>query len=153
MEHVSQCLVDAAADIIGAQEYVDDHAKQRIAELVSQQTTIDRLLNIIPEAFGIALISHLPAACTVVLPNTFFVKDRIGDWVELSMDREPIFHAAIIKAQRTFHNGPRLIFQNNSNRSALLSAVSNALDSNASLDGAELAGPAFAELPASLYGV
>jgi hypothetical protein len=152
MEYVSQSLVDAVVDIVGAQEQVNLDMRQHVAELVDDPATVNRLLDIIPEAFGLVLISHMQEAVEVTLPTTFFAKGDNDDWVEISMDREPIFFAAITKAQKIYHSGPRLIFQNNSSRSALLSAFSNALAAKTSLSGAELAGPAFAELSASLYG-
>lgn len=151
METVSQAVVDVIIDIIGEKQDVEVDAIKRIGRLVRDSTTISRFLNVIPEAFGIVLISHLKYSSGMVMPNTFFAKGSAKEWVELPMNAEPIFRAAIIRAQHIYHNGPRSTFQNISERSALLSAFSDALAAEADLEGAQLSGPAFAELAASLY--
>lgn len=151
IERVNASLVGIAADILGAQEYIDERVEQRIAELVERPATVQRLMDVIPEAFALVLISNMPETRNALLPNSFLVMDEAGDRIELPMWHEPIFHLAVSKARHTYNHGPRMTFKNNCDRSALVSALSAALDANASLEGAEFAPPLFAELPASLY--
>lgn len=151
MGPVNQAMVDEIIDIIGQEQHVGIDAIRRMGEIVNNPEDITRFLNIIPEAFGIVLISHTQDSDGIVMPDTFFVHGSANDWVELPMDAEPIFRAATIRAQHIYHNGPRSTFQNISERSALLSAFSDALAAEANLEGAQLSGPAFAELSASIY--
>ncbi|MDZ5453628.1 hypothetical protein [Labrys sp. ZIDIC5] len=102
-----------------------------------------RLADVIPEAFGLILISHLKAASGVKLPTCFYAKDAMGDWQSFDFDREPIFGAAIVISQHVFHNGPRHIMKNVAERSGLLATISNALGTGASLEGGTLKGPQF----------
>jgi len=151
LERVDQAVVGAVADILGAQEHVDEQVTQRVAEFVARPITVQRLIDVIPEAFGLVLISRMPETRNTLIPNTFLVLDNFGDWNELPMWFEPIFDMALSKAKHTFDNGPRTTVENNCNRSVLISALSAALNANASLDGAAFAPPAFLDLPASLY--
>jgi hypothetical protein len=151
LERVDRAVVGAVADVLGAQEHVDEQVTQRVAEFVARPITVQRLIDVIPEAFGLAFISRMPETRNTLVPNTFLVMDNTGDWSELPMFCEPIFEMAFSKARHTFDNGPRTTVENNCNRSALISALSAALNANASLDGATFAPPAFADLPASLY--
>ena len=151
LERVDQAVVGAVAEILGAQEHADEQVTQRVADLVARPITVQRLIDIIPEAFGLVLISRMPETRNTLVPNTFLVMDNIGDWSELPMSCEPIFDMALAKAKYTFDNGPRTTVENNCNRSVLISALSAALNANASIDGAAFAPPAFADLPASLY--
>ena len=112
-------------------------------------------MDIIPEAFGLVVISHLAPSGSISLPDTFSVQSANGDWQTVPIKDEPIFTAALLIAQNMFHNGPRECFKNISYRSALLDAVNNALnkaDSNlASLEGSTLSGPNFFGIPAEIY--
>jgi hypothetical protein len=143
--------VGSVADILGAQEHIGEQVLQRVDDLVAQPITAQRLIDVIPEAFGLVLISRMPETRNTLVPSTFLAMDKIGEWSELRMSFEPIFEMALAKARHTFDHGPRTTVENNCNRSVLISALSAALDANALLDGAAFAPPAFADLPASLY--
>lgn len=151
MEYICQKVVDAAAHVLGEREHIDDDMIRRIEALVIEPLSISRLINVIPEAFAMVLISHMPTAKGVVLPRTFHARNRMRGWTEFLLEAEPIFGSAILVAQHIYQNGPRQIFQNNANRSALVSSISNALHVEGSLEGATIAALAFEELPASLY--
>ncbi|MGU7839327.1 hypothetical protein ACV22V_07665 [Burkholderia sp. AW33-5] len=151
MAPVSINIIVAAVEILGAQECIDDEIENRIRALVRDDTTVRRLVDIIPEAFGLVVASHLPAASGMTLPDTFAVRDESGAWVEVPITHEPVFVAALEIAQHIFHSGPRHVLRNNAARSGILAAVSNALSSGGSLDGATLSGPSFLGLSASLY--
>jgi len=94
------------------------------------------------------LISHMDQ---VTLPTTFSAKNKRGDWIELDLSVEPIFHSAIRLATHMFHNGPQSTFSNIAGRSALLGAVNRALNEGRSLKGATLSGPALISIPAETY--
>ncbi len=110
-----------------------------------------RLIDVVPEGFGLVLVSHVESAATLQLPTEFSVQDAAGDWVDIPLTREPVFVAALLAAQRMFHTGPRLKFETVTNRSGLLNAVNNALNDGQSLDGATLGGPRFEGIPAAVY--
>lgn len=109
MEPVSLETIYAAVEILGEQEGADEDAERRIRALVTDELTVRRLADAIPEAFGIVVASHLPGAATMTLPASFCAKDGRGEWQSFPLDREPIFAAGIIIAQHIFHNGPRHI--------------------------------------------
>jgi hypothetical protein len=151
MELVSTDTVLAAVELLGAQEQVDDETEKRIRALVEADMTMQRLIDIIPEAFGLVVVSHLPGASGMTLPETFSVKDEFGAWRSIPIIREPVLVVAIEIAQHMFHHGPRHVFKNNAERSGILNAVSNALNGGGSLAGSTLDGPTFFGLPSSLY--
>jgi len=153
MEALSPGLIYQAVQILGAQEASahNDIAEEKIGTLVRDAVTVRRLADVIPEAFGLVLASHIPGAENMTLPVTFRAQDDSGEWVEFPMRCEPIFVVALDIAQHTFHNGPRALMQNLADSSSLLSAISQALDTGASLDGTSLGPPSFFGLPASLY--
>ena len=153
MEELSPGLIYQAVQILGAQQATADNdiAEEKIGTLVRDAVTVRRLADVIPEAFGLVLASHIPGAENMSLPDTFRAQDDSGEWIEFPMRCEPIFVVAVDIAQHTFHNGPRALMQNLADRSSLLSAISQALDTGASLDGTSLGPPSFFGLPASLY--
>ncbi|SFX89499.1 hypothetical protein SAMN03097694_3612 [Janthinobacterium lividum] len=151
MEALSPDLIYQAVKILGAQPDADDAVEAQVRALVQDDLTVRRLADVVPEAFGLVLASHLPGAENMTLPNTFCAQDEDGEWVEFPLRREPIFVVAADIAQHTFHNGPRALLQNLANRSSLLEAINKALDAGGSLDGTTLGPPSFFGLPAALY--
>ena len=151
MEALSPDLIYQAVKILGAQADAEDAAEAQVRALVQDELTVRRLADVIPEAFGLVLASHLPDADTMTLPDTFCAQDEDEEWVEFPMRREPIFVVAVDIAQHTFHNGPRALLQNLAGRSSLLSAINKGLNAGGSLEGTTLGPPSFFGLPASLY--
>ena len=153
MEALSPDLIYQAAQILGAHEATADNdaAEEKIGALVRDAVTVRRLADVIPEAFGLVLASHVPGAENITLPDTFRAQDDSGEWVEFPLRREPVFVVALDIAQHTFHNGPRALMKNLADQSSLLSAISQALDTGESLDGTTLGPPSFFGLPAALY--
>ncbi|WP_157649061.1 hypothetical protein [Burkholderia ubonensis] len=151
MKPISINTILAAVEILGAQECVDDEIEKRVRALVEDDMTMRRLVDIIPEAFGLVVASHLPSASGMTLPDTFSVQDKSGAWRSVPITREPVFVAALEIAQHIFHSGPRHVLRNNAERSSIFAAVSKALDSGDSLEGSTLGGPAFLGLSISLY--
>ena len=152
MEALSSDLIYQAVKLLGAQrDASEEQEEEQLRALVRDELTVRRLADVIPEAFGLVLASHLPGAENMTLPDTFCAQDDDGEWVEFSMRREPIFVVALDIAQHTFHNGPRALMQNLADRSSLLSTINKALDAGSSLDGTTLGPPSFFGLPAALY--
>jgi len=110
-----------------------------------------RLIDVVPEGFGLVLVSHIESAQSMQLPTAFSVQNTAGDWVEFPFQCEPIFIAAVLAAQQMFHAGPRLKFQTVTDRSALLNTVNNALNNGGSLEASTLAGPRFLGIAAAVY--
>lgn len=151
MEALSPNLIYQAVEILGAQPDADDAVEAQVRALVQDELTVRRLADVVPEAFGLVLASHLPGAESMTLPDTFCAQDEDGEWLEFPLRREPIFVVAADIAQHTFHNGPRALIQNLADRSSLLSAINKALNAGGSLDGTTLGPPSFFGLPAALY--
>ena len=151
MEALSPNLIYQAVKILGARPEADDAVEAQVRALVGDDLTVRRLADVVPEAFGLVLASHLPGAENMTLPDTFCAQDENGEWVEFPLRREPIFVVAADIAQHTFHNGPRALMKNLADRSSLLSAINKGLNAGGSLDGTTLGPPSFFGLPASLY--
>ena len=151
MEALSPNLIYQAVEILGAQPDADDAVEAQVRALVQDELTVRRLADVVPEAFGLVLASHLPGAESMTLPDTFCAQDEDGEWLEFPLRREPIFVVAADIAQHTFHNGPRALIQNLADRSSLLAAINKALNAGGSLDGTTLGPPSFFGLPAALY--
>ncbi|OBV40498.1 hypothetical protein [Janthinobacterium psychrotolerans] len=151
MEALSPDLIYQAVRLLGAGPDAGDETEEQLRALVQDDLTVRRLADVVPEAFGMVLASHLPGAKNVTLPDTFCAQDEDGEWVAYPMRCEPIFAVAADIASHTFHNGPRALMQNLAERSSLLSAISQALDTGESLDSATLGPPSFFGLPAALY--
>ena len=151
MEALPSDLIYQAVKILGAQPDADDAVEAQVRALVQDELTMRRLADVVPEAFGLVLASHLPGAENMTLPDTFRAQDEDGEWVEFPLRREPIFVVAADIAQHTFHNGPRALMQHLADRSSLLAAINKALNAGGSLDGTTLGPPSFFGLPAALY--
>ena len=151
MEALSPDLIYQAVKLLGAEPDADDAVEAQVRALVGDDLAVRRLADVVPEAFGLVLASHLPGAENMTLPDTFCAQDENGEWVEFPLRREPIFVVAADIAQHTFHNGPRALMKNLADRSSLLSAINKGLNAGGSLDGTTLGPPSFFGLPASLY--
>jgi hypothetical protein len=134
--------------ILGSTAAQDVAMESKVQELVADKILAQRLLDWIPEVFGLVLVSHIGK---VNLPRTFSAKSSDGRWVEISLDAEPIFKAVVPIAMAMFHSGPRDAFRNIAERSAILDTANNALNAGASLEGATLSGPALIGIPAEVY--
>lgn len=144
----SDVQLEEVADIIGSEDFDDEAIESRVAALVQDPMLARRLIDWVPEAFGIVLISHMTK---VTLPLTFSVKNKRGKWIELDLKLEPIFESATRLAMHKFHEGPRSTFSNVVRRSALLDAANRALNDGETLEGATLSGPALIGIPAEVY--
>ena len=155
MESVPWQTVYAAVEIIGEGEHgrIDAEVERRIRVLVNDDLTLHRLTGMIPEAFGLVLAAHLPEAATMTLPTTFSVQDAAGQWQPVPIKNDPIFVEAIEIAQHIFHNGPRHLFKNNSELSAIFDLINNSLNKGGpkALQDSKIASLCINDLPASLY--
>lgn len=151
MTPISEDTIRSAISIIGTQGIEDDQIERDVRALVDDDMSARRLIDWIPEAFGIVLVSYI--SNKIVLPKTFSAKSAAGKWVEIPFEKEPIFAEALKMAQTIYHEGPKDIFQNVSFRSSMTNTVDNALNSGASLDGAYLSGPALIGIPAEVYPI
>lgn len=150
MEALSPQLIYQAVLLMAAAPE-EEALEAQLRALVHDGLSVRRLIDVIPEAFGMVVAAHMPAAAGVILPDSFSVQDEAEQWADFPLQSEPIFAVAADIAIHTFHNGPRAQMENIAGRSSLLSAISNALDEGVELDGATLGGPQFFGLPATLY--
>jgi hypothetical protein len=107
-----------------------------VTRLAGDPALARRVLDGLPEAFGIVLAAHLEP--TLEPPTTFFARDRAGAWVEFPLSADPVFAQAIRLASVVFHHGPRDVFERLASASAVQAAISAALDAGASLVGGTL---------------
>ena len=146
---ISEDQLKQVVAILGSTAAQDVEVENKVLELVADKILAQRLLDWIPEVFGLVLVSHIGK---VNLPRTFSAKNSDGRWVEISLDAEPIFEAVMPIAMAMFQSGPRDNFRNIAERSAILDTANNALNAGASLEGATLSGPALIGIPAEVYG-
>jgi hypothetical protein len=128
LESVPWQTVNQAVEILGNCERVDDAIRQRIRALVTDDMTEHRLIDMIPEAFGLVILYHMPEAATAKPPTSFLVQDAAGQWRPIPNKDDPIFVWAIKIAMHIFHNGPRHIFMTNANRSSIIDSVNKMLN-------------------------
>lgn len=148
MPMIPEDQLQRVVTILGSTAARDDAMESNVQELVADKILAQRLLDWIPEVFGLVLVSHIGK---VNLPRTFSAKSSDGRWVEISLDAEPIFKAVVPIAMAMFHSGPRDAFRNIAERSAILDTANKALNAGASLEGAYLSGPALIGIPAEVY--
>jgi hypothetical protein len=140
--------LNEAVAIIGRDGISDEEIEVKVASLVKDPMVARRLIDWLPEAFGMVLVSHMGK---VTLPKTFRAKTDQGKWIEIELTVEPIFHDAIRLAMDMYHSGPRNTFSNVATRSAVVDGVNRALNGGESLDGASFSGPALLGIPAEFY--
>jgi len=145
---LSEELLQNAVAVLGRDGISDDEIKVEIAALAQEQMLARRLIDWLPEVFGIVLISH---TVDIHLPNTFSAQDKQGNWFQFEFRCEPIIQIAAKVATEMYHAGPRNIFSNIALRSVLLGVVGRVLNESGSLDGGYLSGPALIGIPAEIY--
>jgi hypothetical protein len=135
--------------LLGSDGITEDEVEAGVAAFAQDPMTARRLIDWIPEAFGLVLVSHLGK---ILPPKTFGAKASDGKWVEFDLKAEPIFIDTLSLAIEVYHSGPRSTFSNIALRSSMLGAVNEALNAGVSIDGAVLSGPALIGIPAEVYG-
>lgn len=145
---ISDAQIEEVARVIGAEGASEAEIESGVLALVQDPLLARRLIDWMPEAFGMVLVSHMDA---VALPTGFFAKNDRGDWVEFDLRAEPIVASAIRLALHLYHNGPRNTFSNIAVRSSVICSVNRALNDGASLKDATLSGPSMMGIPAETY--
>ena len=140
--------VESAIAIIGAEGASEDEIESKVLDLVKDKTLARRLIDCIPEAFGLV---YIPNVANVRLQHNFSVPDSHGNLIRFELSAEPIFEAAMEIAKRMLRAGPNATFDNVAFRSSSVSALNNALTSGVSIEGAVISGPAFIGIPAEIY--
>lgn len=120
-----------------------------VAVLTGDPGLARRIIDWLPEAFGLILLSHMG---DITLPKTFRAKDRAGEWVEIPLVQEPVLADALEFASLTYHKGPKSLFSGLALQSAVVDSVNQALDAGESLAGARLGPIAMPGLSAEIYG-
>ncbi len=144
-EHLQRAIA-----ILGEGERRDTEIDIAITRFAPERMTLRRLVDCIPEAFGLVL---LPNVADVILPTTFTARAADGTAKEFALEREPIFEDTMRIAREMYANGQRAVFANVTKRSGLVAMVNQALDSGTSLDGVRIPGPTLASVPAEFYDV
>ena len=80
MEALSPDLIYQAVKILGAQPDAQDAVEAQVRALVGDDLTVRRLADVVPEAFGLVLASHLPGTENMTLPDTFCAQDEDSEW-------------------------------------------------------------------------
>jgi hypothetical protein len=148
MLQVAPDLIERSVAIIGADGISDEEIEVQVLALSQDPMLARRLIDWLPEAFGLAFVPHL---AKVSLPTTFSAKSSSGRWLEFEFQVEPIFPIALRLGMEMYHAGPSKSFSNIVLRSSIIAAVNKALNNGSSLDGATLSGPALIGIPAETY--
>jgi hypothetical protein len=148
MKSISNEIIANAIAILGTHGISEDEIEAQITALVSDAMDARRLIDLIPEAFGRVMVSHLGQP---VLPKSFGARNAQGKWKWFPFTCEPVFVVALEIAQATYSDGTREDFLNVANRSSKARTASAALNSGVSIDGAVFSGPALIGIPAEVY--
>jgi hypothetical protein len=114
---LSEELLQNAIAVLGRDGISHDEIEDEIAALAQEKMLARRLIDWLPEVFGIVVISHMG---DIRLPTTFGAQDRDGNWFQFEFRCEPIIQIAGRVATEMYHAGPRKSFTNIALRSALL---------------------------------
>jgi hypothetical protein len=148
MKPIAPEIIARAIEILGTDNISEDEIEKQVGELTTDPMEARRLIDWIPEAFGMVLV----AQHGVRTFRTFSAKNAQGKWKSIPVAQEPIFAAAVIHAQSMFHGEPHTAFENIANRSAEVSSASEMLSAGKSLAGAVSSGPELLGIPAEIYG-
>ncbi len=129
-------VLQAALRLLGSAELKRDEIETRIRALGVDEAIATRLVDVVPEAFGVALVSHLPGGDT--LNALLSARGSDGEWRDIPFAGEPIFAEALEIATAMFHEGPRALFRTIADRSAAVATVNEVLDAGGSLEGGTL---------------
>ncbi len=134
--------------ILASDDMTEDAIESAVLAEVRDPMLARRLIDWIPEAFGIVTVSHMGR---IGIPATFKAKTKQGGWREFPLDVEPILLCALKRAQQMYHDGPRHLFAPLASRSSTMAVVNKALNEGSSLDGAQLGAPRMLGIPAEFY--
>lgn len=148
MEAVNSELVAQVIALMGRAEVSDDQLEIEVAQLVSEKITVRRLIDWIPEAFGMVLLSQLDG---IHLPTSFQAKDAFDKWHSVDFKAEPVYGLAYEQGMKMHKQGPAKVFETISFRSSTVNSVNNALNAGASLKNLVLSGPALIGIPFEIY--
>jgi hypothetical protein len=140
--------IHKAIAILGVEGISESGVESDIASFAEDKMVARRLIDWIPEAFGIVLASHIGK---INLPNTFSARSHSGEWKHFEFKAEPIFAESLRIAADMYHSGNRPTFATIAKRSSMLDVINNALNAGESIDGATLSGPALIGIPAEVY--
>lgn len=148
MLQVAPELIERSVEIIGSDGISNEVIESQILALSQDRMLARRLIDWLPEAFGLVFVPHL---AKVVLPTTFSAKSSRGKWMEFEFKVEPIFPIAVRIGMEMYHAGPNKTFSNIALRSSIVNVVNQALNNGSPLDGATLSGPALIGISAETY--
>ena len=140
--------VHKAIVVLGQDGIAESKVEADIFSFTNDKMVARRLIDWIPEAFGIVLVSHVGK---VNLPTTFSARSKDGQWKHFEFRLEPIFAEALRLATDMYHSGDRTAFGNIAKRSSMVDVVNKALNAGESIDWATLSGPALIGIPAEVY--
>jgi hypothetical protein len=147
MNTISPEIVHSVVSLL-ARDIDEESLEREVFLLTNDRMLSRRLIDWIPEVFGILLVGHI---AQVHLPSKFSAKAKNGKWHEFEFTVEPIVAVAFSIATDMVHAEPNDAFKSIASRSSMVSAVTRALESDESLEGATLSGPALIGIPAETY--
>jgi hypothetical protein len=147
MQTVALEIIRKVAELAGSDLSPDDFEATAV-QLVGEADVARRVIDWLPEAFGIVLVSHMGS---ITLPSTFMARDSLGSWIEIPLSNDPIFGQTLKLAQHMYDHGPREIFSALALRSSSVAAVNQALNAGESIDGSVLSPPSMLGLAAETY--
>jgi hypothetical protein len=140
--------IHKAIAILGSEGLSASEVEAGIASFAESQALARRLIDCVPEAFGIVLASHIGK---MNLPSTFSARSKGGQWKSFDFKVEPIFVESLRIATDMYHSGDRSTFGNVAKRSSIIDVVNKALNAGEPIDDATLSGPALIGVPAETY--
>jgi hypothetical protein len=148
MNPTAPAVIEKAIHILGEDDITPEAVEQRMAALMPDPMGARRLIDWIPEAFGVVALSQLGR---IALPTTFLAQDASGNWRTLPMDKEPLFAAAVERARNLFEHGHRALVVRIASRSTLAITANERVEKGASMENVVLTGPVMLHIPAEVY--
>lgn len=120
--------------------------EQLVETLVARGTssqTAEKLVALVPLAFGRILISHMGKA---TFPNEAVLETKRGMAKSIDLRREPIFTHALELGTTMYHQGPRHLFAPAASASAEVGCINQLLNDGGTIDGVGFSAPRFLRL-------
>jgi len=141
-------MLKQAVATLSREDLTEDQRESEIATLVQDPQLARRLIDWLPEIFGLVLVPHINK---VNLPTQFSARDARGRWVKINFNAEPLFAPALKLGTAMYHSDDRSKFGVIALRSATVDTVNKMLNAGHPLEGATLSGPALIGIPAETY--
>lgn len=140
--------INKTIEILGEEGIEEDSIESKVLELVRNPLTARRLIDWIPEVYGLVAVAHLGKVKLTPYFTAFNVRGQIRCFHVME---EPLFREVREIATWRYHQGSSDIYMRVAFRSSILNGANDGLNSGRSLDGVEFTAIHFLGIPAEVY--